>query len=102
MPFIDLKKFGTWCKKEATPFISATVSATISTGNPYAGLVSGLTTTNEWGGNPLGKVGKQLEPIVNTGIAVSGLNNVVNKLSEAAAKEAGKQVVKQAPKVVLC
>ena len=98
MPFIDLKRFGKWCDKEAKPFINSTVSATIATGNPYVGVVAGLTTTNERGGNPLGKAGKKLEPIVDTGVAVYGLNNVINKVSE----EATKQVVKQAPQVVLC
>ena len=71
MPFIDLKRFGEWCEKEAAPFIGATVSTTLSTGNPYVGLASGLTTTNGRGGNPLGKVGKDLEPAVTVATAIT-------------------------------
>ena len=99
MPFIDLKRFGEWCEKEAAPFIGATVTTTLATGNPYAGLAKGLTTTNLRGGNPLGKVGKDLEPVV----AVStGAYGAYNKITEVAAKKVTEDAVKKLPGYVLC
>ena len=95
MPFIDLKRFGEWCEKEAAPFIGATVSTTLVTGNPYVGLASGLTTTNKRGGNPLGKVGKDLEPVVTV---AAGTYGAYNKIAEKAAEEAAKNL----PEYVLC
>ena len=95
MPFIDLKQFGEWCEKEAAPFIGATVSTTLATGNPYVGLASGLTTTNKRGGNPLGKVGKDLEPAVTV---AAGAYGAYNKIAEEGAKEAAKKL----PGYVLC
>jgi hypothetical protein len=96
MPFIDLKQFGEWCEKEAAPFISATVTTTLATGNPYIGLAKGLTTTNGRGGNPLGKVGKDLEPFVTVASGTYGA--YYNKLTEVAAKEAAKKL----PEYVFC
>ena len=95
MPFIDLKRFGQWCEKEAAPFISATVTTTLATGNPYVGLAKGLTTTNGRGGNPLGEVGKDLEPVVTV---AAGTYGAYNKIAEKAAEEA----VKKLPGYVLC
>ena len=95
MPFIDLKRFGEWCEKEAAPFIGATVSTTLTTGNPYVGLASGLTTTNKRGGNPLGKVGKDLEPVVTV---AAGTYGAYNKIAEKATEEAAKNL----PEYVLC
>lgn len=88
MPFIDLKQFGEWCEKEAAPFINATVTTTLKTGNPYLGLASGLTTTNGRGGNPLGKVGKDLEPAVNV---ATGAYGAYNKIAEETAKKAAEE-----------
>ena len=100
MPFIDLKRFGGWCEKEAAPFIAATATTTLSTGNPYIGLASGLTTTNGRGGNPLGKVGKDLEPVVTV---TSGTYGVYNKLTEVvAAKKAAEEAAKKLPEYVFC
>ena len=99
MPFIDLKRFGEWCEKEAAPFIGATVTTTLATGNPYAGLASGLTTTNLRGGNPLGKVGKDLEPAVTV---ATGAYGAYNKIAEEAAKKAAGEAAKNLPEYVLC
>ena len=99
MPFIDLKRFGEWCEKEAAPFIGATVTTTLATGNPYVGLTKGLTTTNGRGGNPLGKVGKDLEPAV---AVVSGAYGAYNKITEVAAKKVTEEAVKKLPGYVLC
>ena len=99
MPFIDLKRFGEWCEKEAAPFIGATVSTTLVTGNPYVGLASGLTTTNKRGGNPLGKVGKDLEPVVTV---AAGTYGAYNKITEVAAKKVTEEAVKKLPGYVLC
>ena len=95
MPFIDLKQFGEWCEKEAAPFIGATVTTTLATGNPYAGLASGLTTTNGRGGNPLGKLGKELEPAVTI---ATGAYGAYNKITEKAAEEATKKAAEEAAK----
>ena len=95
MPFIDLKRFGGWCEKEAAPFIGATVTTTLATGNPYVGLAKGLTTTNGRGGNPLGKLGKDLEPVVTVAAATC---IGYNKIAEKAAEEAAKNL----PEYVLC
>ena len=99
MPFIDLKRFGEWCEKEAAPFIGATVTTTLATGNPYVGLASGLTTTNGRGGNPLGKVGKDLEPAVTV---ATGAYGAYNKITEVAAKKVTEEAVKKLPGYVLC
>ena len=95
MPFIDLKQFGGWCEKEAAPFIGATVRTTLATGNPYAGLAKGLTTTNGRGGNPLGKLGKDLEPAVTI---ATGAYGAYNKITEKAAEEATKKAAEEAAK----
>ena len=97
MPFIDLKRFGEWCEKEAAPFIGATVTTTLATGNPYAGLASGLTTTNGRGGNPLGKLGKELEPAVTV---ATGAYGAYNKIAEKAAEEAAKKAAEEAAKKI--
>mgnify|MGYP001280405733 FL=1 len=97
MPFIDLKQFGEWCEKEAAPFIGATVTTTLATGNPYAGLASGLTTTNGRGGNPLGKLGKDLEPAVTI---ATGAYGAYNKITEKAAEEAAKKAAEEAAKKI--
>ena len=99
MPFIDLKRFGEWCEKEAAPFIGATITTTLATGNPYVGLAKGLTTTNGRGGNPLGKLGKDLEPSV---AFATGAYGAYNKIAEEGAKKVTEEAVKKLPGYVFC
>ena len=87
MPWIDLKRFGRWCKNEACPFVEATAKGTLA-GGPYMGIAAGMTATNKEGGNPLGKVGKDLEPIVQTGVTVAGVYTGVAAAADIANKAA--------------
>ena len=101
MGWINLDRLGGWFEKEAVPFVRAGVRGTLA-GGPYMGIVSAITATNERGGNPLGKVGRECEKIVQPVVQITETVNIVNKVYSAAAEEAVKKATEEEAKVVLC
>jgi len=101
MGWINLDRLGGWFEKEAVPFVKAGVRGTLA-GGPYMGIVSAMTATNERGGNPLGKVGKQCEKIVQPVVQITETVNIINTVSAAAAEVAVKKATEEAAIVVLC
>lgn len=101
MGWINFDRLGGWFEKEAVPFVRAGVRGTLA-GGPYMGIVSAITATNERGGNPLGKVGRECEKIVQPVVLITETVNIVNKGYAVAAEGAVKKATEEAGKVVLC
>ena len=101
MGWINFDQLGGWFEKEAVPFVRAGVRGTLA-GGPYMGIVSAMTATNERGGNPLGKVGRECEKIVQPVVQITETVNMVNKAYAVAAEGVVKKATEEAGKVVLC
>ena len=77
MGWIDLDRLGGWFTKEAVPFVTAGARG-FAAGGPYMGVAAALTTTNKRGGNPLGKLGKEAEKIVQPVVLITESVNGIN------------------------
>ena len=94
------RELGGWFTKEAVPFVTAGARG-FAAGGPYMGVVAALTTTNKRGGNPLGKLGKEAEKIVQPVVLITESINGIN-LATGAAGQRQQQRNDDGPRVVFC
>ena len=101
MGWIDLDRLGGWFTKEAVPFVAAGARG-FAAGGPYMGVASALTATNKRGGNPLGKLGKEAEKIVQPVVLITESVNGINRVTGQQQQQQQQNPNDDRPTIVFC